>query len=212
MIALADADQSAADIAGLSTRLSPERQFARRLAEKGYVVYAPFFTERRAFSEPWSNDRSWLFRLAYQTGHHLLGSEVQQVAAAREYLESLPSVERAKIALAGSGREACWRCTPLPSNRASRQPGSAATLSDGSSFPEEPEDRIIWNITRFGDAGVASLAAPCRLLIEGGLPGAEREFARISGDHARLLKAGSSLDALDAALGFAPSREGMEAW
>lgn len=207
VIALADADQSAADIAGLSTRLPADRQLARQLAEKGYVVYAPFFTQRRAFSEPWSNDRSWLFRLAYQTGHHLLGSEVQQVAAAREYLESLPSVERSKIALAGSGQGGM-----LALYSAAIEPRFAAAWIGGyfderDRLPEEPEDRIIWNIIHYGDAGIASLAAPCRLLLEGGLPAAEREFSRISGSHARLLKQGGGLEELDAALGYTPSRE-----
>ena len=69
-------------------------------------------------------------------------------------------------------------------------------------LPDEPEDRIIWNILRYGDAGLASLAAPSRLLLESGLPGAEREFSRISGNHARLVKPGGLAGELDAALGY----------
>ncbi len=207
VIVIADADQSAADISGLTPRLPVEKRIARKLAEKGYVVYAPFFTQRRAFSEPWSNDRSWLFRLAYQTGHHLIGSEVQQVLAAREYLASLPGIDTAKIAVAGSGQGGM-----LALYSAAIEPRFAAAsigsyFNERSHLPDEPEDRIIWNILRYGDAGLASLAAPCRLLLESGLPGAEREFSRISGNHARLVKPGGLAGELDAALGHTSSNE-----
>ena len=207
VIALADANESAADIAGLSSRLASDKQLARRLAERGYVVYAPFFTERRAFSEPWTDDRNWLFRLGYQTGHHLLGSEAQQVAAAREYLESLAAVDRGKIAVAGSGQGGM-----LALYAAAIEPRFAAAWV-GNYFDErdrlaaEPEDRLVWGIAGYGDAGVASLAAPCRLLLEGGLPGAEREFARISGGHAKLVTQGRGMEELDSALGYSASRE-----
>jgi dienelactone hydrolase len=182
VVSLADADQSAADIAGLTSRLSPGTQFARRLAEKGYIVYAPFFTERRAFSEPWTNDRSWLFRLAYQTGHHLIGSEAQQVVAAREYLESLPSVDKSKIAIAGSGQGGM-----LALYSAAIEPRFTAAWISGYSdkrehLADEPEDRIVWGFAHYGDAGLASLVAPCRLLMQGGL------------------------EELDAALGYTPSK------
>ncbi len=52
VIAIPDADQSAADIAGLTSRLPQSEQYARDLASHGYVVLVPFFTQRRAFSQP----------------------------------------------------------------------------------------------------------------------------------------------------------------
>ncbi len=206
VIALSEADQSAADIAGLTSRLPAERQLARRLAERGYVVYAPFFIQRRAFSEPWTDDRSWLFRLAYQAGHHLIGSEAQQVAAARDYLASLATVDKTKIALAGTGQGGM-----LALYSAAIEPRFAAAWIGGyfgerDHLPDEPEDRMVWAITRYGDAGLATLASPCRLLLEGGLPGADREFRRIAGNHARLLRRGSGFDELDASLQYAASK------
>src|SRR3989442_87886 len=104
VIVIPDADQSAADIAGLTKRLPAEQQSARVLAASGFVVFAPFFTERRAFSEPWTDDRSWLFRLAYQTGHHLIGSETQQVSSAGDFLKSLPAGGGNRISVAGRGQ------------------------------------------------------------------------------------------------------------
>jgi len=65
VIAVPDAHLSAADIAGLTTRLPQREQYARSLAVNGYVVLVPFFTQRRTFSQPWIEDRAWLVRLAY---------------------------------------------------------------------------------------------------------------------------------------------------
>jgi len=73
VIAIPDAHLSAADIAGLTVRLTQREQYARSLAVNGYVVLVPFFTQRRAFSQPWTEDRDWLVRLAYQVGRHLIG-------------------------------------------------------------------------------------------------------------------------------------------
>ncbi|MCX6622637.1 MAG: dienelactone hydrolase family protein, partial [Acidobacteria bacterium] len=200
VIALADADQSAADIAGLTGKLPREKQLARNLAAKGYVVFAPFFTQRRAFSEPWTNDRSWLFRLAYQTGHHLLGSEVQQVGAAAEFLRGMGA---AKIAVAGSGQGGLAALYA-----AAGETGLAAAwvgnyFDDRSTLYDEPEDRLVWKLALgYGDAKIAGLAAPCRLILEGGSAGAKREFARVAGGHAVLAAPGEGLRKLDDALGY----------
>lgn len=54
VIAIPDATQSAADIAGLTGRLPLAKQISRQLASAGYEVFTPFFTERRAFPSPGS--------------------------------------------------------------------------------------------------------------------------------------------------------------
>src|SRR5262249_38729654 len=56
VISIPDADMSAADIAGLTARLPQREQYGRSLAVNGYVVLVPFFTQRRAFSQPWVED------------------------------------------------------------------------------------------------------------------------------------------------------------
>ncbi len=88
VVAIADANVSAADISGITTRLPQREQFARSMAVNGYIVFAPFFTQRRTFSLPWTEDRDWLVRLGYQVGRHLIGSEVQQVSSAIDFLPS----------------------------------------------------------------------------------------------------------------------------
>lgn len=167
VIAISDADQSAADIAGLTQRLPDQQQSARILAAGGSVVFAPFFTQRRAFSEPWTDDRSWLFRLAYQTGHHLLGSEVQQISSAYEYLKSLPEVDATRISVAGSGQGGLIAFYAAALDERISTASVSNYLSRHERPYDEPEDRLVWKLlVNFGDAEIASLIAPRPLLRE----------------------------------------------
>src|SRR5262249_30089854 len=104
MITVPDSTQSAADLAGLAGRLPESGQVARRLARSGYVVFAPFFTQRREFSEPWLEDRMWLMRLAYQTGRHIVGAELTQIGSILDFLKALPSVDPDRLGIAGNGQ------------------------------------------------------------------------------------------------------------
>ena len=86
-------------LTGLTTNTPEREQYARKLAEAGFVVFAPFFTQRRPFTQPWTDDRSWLFRLGYQVGRHLIGGEVLQISAAYDFLASQPSLTRPALVL-----------------------------------------------------------------------------------------------------------------
>ncbi|HUQ93016.1 MAG TPA: dienelactone hydrolase family protein [Bryobacteraceae bacterium] len=173
VVVVHDANQSAADITGLAGNVPEQAQHARRLAEAGVVVFAPFFTQRRSFSQPWTDDRSWLFRLGYQVGRHLIGSEVQQVSAAYDFLSSQPSVDAGRIGIAGlaQGGLIAFYAAAVDSRF------KAAQVANYYNGPEkafdEPEDRIIWRrMPRFRDDEVARLIAPRRLILEGGDAGA----------------------------------------
>lgn len=168
-IVLPDANESPADLAGLTDRLPRDRQVARLLAARGFVVFAPFFTQRRAFSIPWTNDRSWLFRLAWQTGHHLIGSEVQQVSGAFDYISKLPDVDVSRIAVTGSGQGGMIALYAAAIDDRIQTTLVRDYSADRRPAYDEPEDRAIWKqLLRFGDAEVARMAAPRKLLIEGG--------------------------------------------
>lgn len=104
VIVVPDATQSAADLAGLTGRLSEVRQTARAFARAGCVVLTPFLVQRRAFSQPWLEDRMWLMRLGYQTGRHIVGADLLQVRSATDYLAALPNVEASRLAVAGHGQ------------------------------------------------------------------------------------------------------------
>ncbi len=152
ILALPDADETAAGA-------------ARKWARAGHVVFAPFFVQREAFCEPWLDDRSWLFRLAYLTGRHLAGSEVQQVSAAIDFLASVPEADTRRITAAGSGQGG-WiaRLAAALDERigAVRVPGRSGPPVEDY---DEPEDRMLWGYAlRFDDAALASLIAPRKLI------------------------------------------------
>jgi dienelactone hydrolase len=208
VIVVPDADQSAADLSGLTPRLSKDQQTARTLAEGGFVVFTPFFTQRRAFSEPWTDDRSWLFRLAYQTGHHLIGSEVQQISSAYDFLKSLPAVDSAHIGVAGSGQGGL-----IALYAAALDDRLSATLvsryfDHREKLYDEPEDRIVWSLLKhFGDAEIASLIAPRDLVIAGGGPGATAEFKRVRNPHAQMASEGGGLELFCRRMGEEAARQ-----
>ena len=179
VIAIPDAHLSAADIAGLTTRLPRREQYARSLAVNGYVVLVPFFTQRRAFSQPWTEDRDWLVRLAYQVGRHLIGSEVQQVSSAVDFLSKHRQVDPERIGVVGSGQGGLTALYGAALDTRLKAALVANYFDKRDRAFDEPEDRILWkHLERFGDAEIAALIAPRALVIDRGGPGAEAEFLR----------------------------------
>lgn len=179
VIAVPDAHLSAADIAGLTTRLPQREQYARSLAVNGYVVLVPFFTQRRTFSEPWTEDRAWLVRLAYQVGRHLIGSEVQQISSAVDFLSKLPKVDPERIGIAGSGQGGLTALYAAALDTRLKASLVANYFDQRERAFDEPEDRILWkHLERFGDAEIAAASAPRALVIDRGGPGVEGEYQR----------------------------------
>lgn len=179
VVAIPDAHLSAADIAGLTQRLPQREQFASSLAVNGYIVFVPFFTQRRTFSLPWTEDRDWLVRLAYQVGRHPIGSEVQQVSSAVDFLRTLPRVDPERIGVVGSGQGGLTALYAAALDTRLRAALVAHYFDRRERAYEEPEDRIIWkHLQRFGDAEIAAMIAPRALVIDRGGPGVQSEFAR----------------------------------
>jgi dienelactone hydrolase len=135
MITIADAGEKAADA-----------QFGYQLAKTGKLIYMPLFTRRRAFSQPWLEDRQWLMRLAYQTGRHIIGAEVQQVLLAREWLAGRDDVSRAGVWGKGQGGLTALLAGALDSHL---EPViSEGYLDDPEKEWDQPEDRILWSWRR----------------------------------------------------------------
>lgn len=169
VVVIHDANQSAADLSGLTGNTPQQEQYARKLAEAGFVVFAPFFTQRRSFTQPWTDDRSWLFRLGYQVGRHLIGSEVQQISAAYDLLASQPFVDASRIAAAGSAQGGLIAFYAAANDSRFKAALVANHFGPREKAYDEPEDRMLWKqILRFGDEEVAKLIAPRQLILDGG--------------------------------------------
>ena len=134
---------------GKSVVLSPDPaqwslglQAARELARRGATVILPIFTRREALAQPYLDDRQWLFRLATQTGHHLLGAEVVELTSAANYLQSIHPATPITLIGIGDGSLAAKLAATIDTRfTTTRFAQPPPTLQPW----KEPADKMIWN-------------------------------------------------------------------
>ena len=173
VVALPDADQTPEQIVGLRPGVAVESQFARRLAESGFRVVVPALVSRATdFSgnprialtnQP---HREWIYRQAYHMGRHVIGYEVQKVAAAVDWLKKRGGAD-AKVGVAGYGEGGL-----IAFYAAAADPRIDTVLVSGyfdsrQQLWREPIYRNVWGLLHeFGDAEIATLIAPRGLVVE----------------------------------------------
>ncbi|MHA3772834.1 dienelactone hydrolase family protein [Verrucomicrobiota bacterium sgz303538] len=167
VVAIPDADQRPHEFA-----------FAFRLVQQSCAVLVPELVDRR---DTWSGNitlnrftnqplREWIHRQAFELGRTLIGYEVQKILAALDALvlpESPLRGAASKIAVAGYGEGGllALHCAALDER-------ISATVLSGYFGPRErvfaePLYRNLFGQLRsFGDAELAALIAPRRLIVE----------------------------------------------
>ena len=162
IIAVPDADQTPEALA---------ETLGRRFAQANCVVIIPTLVNRddtysgnpklkRFTNQP---HREWIYRQAYELGRHILGYEVQKVLAAADWLAS----SNLAIGVAGYGEGGL-----IAFYSAAIDPRLSATLVSGyfgnrQKLWEEPIYRNVFGLLHeFGDAEIASMIVPRKLLIE----------------------------------------------
>jgi dienelactone hydrolase len=181
VVALPDADWTPELFCGLEQGLPESVQFVRLLAESGCMVAVPALISR---SDEFSGHprvtftnqphREFLYRQAFEVGRHVIGYEVQKTLAAVDLLEQHlrrlePSADRRspQIGVVGVGEGGL-----LALHAAALDPRIEVCLLSGyfqqrEGVWQEPIYRNIWGLlTEFGDAELAGLIAPRRLVIE----------------------------------------------
>jgi dienelactone hydrolase len=172
IIALPDADQSPEMLCGLELGLPPESQFARELAENGFEVFVPVLINRSdefsgsAELNRYTNQphREWIYRQAFELGHHIIGFEVQKVLGLVDWIER---TGQKNIGVAGYGEGGL-----IAFYSAALDPRIKAALVSGYFQPRErlwrePIYRNVFGLLKtFGDAEIASMIAPRPLIIE----------------------------------------------
>ncbi len=157
----------------------PERSLlAPELATRGCLVLVPVLVDRR---DDWSGSeamqrftnqphREWIYRQAFEMGRTLIGYEVQKIQAALDALtapESSLRIPAQPIGIVGSGEGGL-----LALHCAALDVRLHATLVRGHFGPrerlfEEPIYRNVFGLLRdFGDAELAALISPRRLIVE----------------------------------------------
>ena len=178
VVALPDADYSAEQLAGLSPGIDPPSQFARRMAESGFLVIVPSLINRSSqFSgNPDLNTdrlkmvnmphREWLYRMSYEMGRHLIGYEVQKVLAAVDWLQE-EFGEKARIGVAGHAEGGLIALYSAAVDTRIRSCLVSGYFGPRERVWEEPIYRNVWSLLHeFGDAEIASMVLPRNLVIE----------------------------------------------
>ena len=173
IIALPDADQTPEQFAGVAPG---KAAWARSLAAAGCRVVIPTLVDRR---DEWSGNprirftnqphREWIYRQAFMLGRTVIGYEVQKVLALADWFErSAVSGQRpAPTVVAGYGEGGL-----LALHAAALDPRISAALVSGyfdsrQALWKEPIYRNVFGLLReFGDAELASLVHPRKLIIE----------------------------------------------
>jgi dienelactone hydrolase len=180
IVMLPDADQTPEILCGIGSNSNP----AGTLAELGCEVLIPTLVNRddtfsgnakvgRFTNQP---HREWIYRQAYELGHHIIGYEVEKVLAAVDWFELSPirnsqSAIRNPVGVCGYGEGGL-----IAFYSAALDPRINATLVSGyfesrQKLWQEPIYRNLFGLLHeFGDAEIASLIAPRALIVEHSVP------------------------------------------
>ncbi len=173
VVALPDADWTPEMFCGVSDGLSESVQFVRRLAESGCLVAIPMLISRRdefsgnsrvAFTN--QPHREFLSRQAFEVGRHVIGYEVQMVLAAVDLMEHC-ALRPIPIGVVGVGEGALLAMYSAAIDTRIQSSLVCGYFQERDDLWQEPIYRNVWGLlTEFGDAELAGLIAPRRLVIE----------------------------------------------
>ena len=171
---LPDADRQPEALLGLGGESDPA--YGLHLAQQGTRILIPVIVDR---ADTWSGHpevrmtnqphREWIYRASYEMGRHIIGYEVQKVFAAIDWLKE--KAPEAPVGLMGYGEGGL-----LALHAAALDNRVQATVVSGYFGPreglwQEPIYRNVWSLLNdFGDAELAALVAPRRLIVEPSAP------------------------------------------
>jgi dienelactone hydrolase len=173
VVALGDADHSPEQLAGLAEGIASASQFARRLAESGCRVVIPALVNRaetysaigsRATNQP---HREFLYRPAFEMGHHIIGYEVQKVLAAVDWFAAEAGGKDPAIGVIGYGEGGLIALDAAALDTRIDAAVVSGYFDSRQAVWQEPIYRNVFRLLdEFGDAELAILVAPRALLVE----------------------------------------------
>jgi dienelactone hydrolase len=173
VVALPDADWTPEMFCGTTQGLPERVQLARRLAAAGCLVAIPTLISR---SDEHSGHptigytnlthREFLYRQAFEMGRHPIGFEVQKVLAAVDLFEQMKS-PAFPIGVVGVGEGGLVALYAAALDSRIDSTLVSGYFQEREGLWQEPIYRNVWRLlTEFGDAELASMIAPRRLVIE----------------------------------------------
>ncbi|WP_139240209.1 alpha/beta hydrolase family protein [Fodinibius roseus] len=161
---------------------------ALSLAESGVQVLIPQLVDRRSdYSgskklvprKPWTGNaepvavstnqshREWIYRQGYIMGRHIIGLEIQKVLTAVDWLEENAHDSSLPVGVMGYGEGGLLAFYSSAIDERIEASWISGYFGPRDELWKEPIDRNIWGLlTEFGDAEIASLIAPRKMIIE----------------------------------------------
>ncbi len=175
VVLVPDANQHPEDLFGFSqTDEAPLREvtIGRRLAENGFSIIIPAIVSRNSLAttdarrqQAEYSQREWIYRQAFHMGRHVIGYDLQRVLAAVDWLQS--HEEAKKIGIAGYGEGGLIALHAAAIDPRITTAWVSGYFNSSNAVWNEPIYRNVWSrLLQFGNAQVASLIAPRRLIIE----------------------------------------------
>lgn len=190
VIAIPDADQTPEQIAGLAEGVSPQSQFARRLAEIGCRVIVPVLVDRKVEARNGRaqlSSREYLYRSAFELGRHLIGYELQKVLAAVDWFAKESGDTDPAIGVVGWGEGGLLSLYAAALDPRIDAACVSGYFDDRRNVWQEPIDRNVFGLLeQFGDAELAAMIAPRTLIVEAAR-GPEVQISGAGGAPARLV-------------------------
>ena len=169
VIVIPDADWAPEHLTGAIPGLRPEEQVVRRLAAMDIATRtlrianrSSEFSGRPGIRFTNQSHREYLYRPAFELGRHIIGYEVQKILRAVDEIE--PGHPVIVWGIGEGGLLAMYAAAIDPRIEMCIVSGY---FQEREGVWQEPIDRNVWRLLdEFGDAEIASLIAPRRLIIE----------------------------------------------
>tara|TARA_B100000614_G_scaffold19727_1_gene15937 strand:- start:410 stop:2659 length:2250 start_codon:yes stop_codon:yes gene_type:complete len=164
VVAIPDSAQIPEQIAGLSLGLTPELQYARRLAESGCRVVVPMLIDRQEKISRLTR-REFLYRSAFELGRQLVGYEIQKTLAVVDwYKKSWPAKPVGVIGWGEGGLITQYAAAVDTRIDAACVSGY---FDSRQNIWQEPIDRNVFGLLeQYGDAELVSLIAPRQFIVD----------------------------------------------
>ena len=180
VVAIPDALWSPEMLAGIEAGVPANAQFARRLAENDCQVVVPTLIDR---TPRWTGlpgvlrtnlpHREFLYRMSYELGRHLIGYEIQRILSVVDFFEARNREQEAPLGVMGYGEGGLLALDAAALDKRISSAVVSGYFQQREGLWRETIDRSVWALLReFGDAEIAGLIAPRRLVIESS-PGPE---------------------------------------
>ena len=170
VIVIPDAGQTPEMLCGLSPGLPPAQQYARRLAQSGCTVFVPSIISRHygpRNGRAKMTSREFAYRSAYELGRHLIGYEIQKILALIDTEDRRLGDQKQRVAVMGWGEGGLLALYAAALDQRIAAACVSGYFDSRQDIWQEPISRNVFGLLdQFGDAEIATLIAPRKLIVE----------------------------------------------